>query len=251
LTSNRFFIEKGPQGSAYVSLEGKEHHHLSKVSRAKSGDLVWLVDRQGVQHRARVEQVQKDKTRLLVLETQKTKPSELRIVLAQVMLKSKKMDLVIQKSTELGADAVQPILSDRSVAKIDGKQDTKMKRWERIMIAAAKQSGRSSLPEILRPEHLREYVTKKDKAKKFFFSERGGKYFRDILKFPPSMGQKTPDSVILLIGPEGGWTEKEEQDIMGSQYEAVSLGSRILRAETAAIVSLAMACHFWKSGDVS
>jgi len=251
LTSNRFFIEEKLKGSTHVFLKGKEHHHLSKVARVKPGDLVWLFDKIGVQHKACVEEIQKDQTRLLILETKKKDEPKERMILAQVMLKAKKMDLVIQKATELGAFAVQPIISDRTIVKLENKQNKKIDRWKRIMVEAAKQSGCASLPDIYPPLSLKAFLTKKEKAKKLFLSERGGKFFRDILIAPLMMEMKIPDSVILLIGPEGGWTEKEEQDIMECHYEAVSLGSLTLRSETAAIVSLAMISHFWKKEDVS
>jgi 16S rRNA (uracil1498-N3)-methyltransferase len=251
LTSNRFFIEDKLQGSSLVSLRGKEHHHLSKVARIKPGEIVWLIDKHGIEHRASVEDVKSDETRLLILETGNKKEFHLRILLAQVILKSKKMDLVIQKATELGAHGFQPILSQRSIVNLEGKPDTKMERWKRIMIEAAKQSGRASIPDLFSPERLDEFLEKKIEGKKYFLNERGGTYLRDILISAPLAEQKSPKSVILLIGPEGGWTEKEEQDIMESQYEAVSLGALILRSETAAIASLAMISHFWKNEDVS
>jgi 16S rRNA (uracil1498-N3)-methyltransferase len=251
LTSNRFFIKEEPQGSTHVFLEGKEHHHLSKVARIKPGELVWVFDKIGKQHRACVEEVSKDKTRLLILETKKKQEPKIRITLAQVILKTKKMDLVIHKATELGMNAIRPIISDRTVVNIEDRQNKKTERWKRIIVEASKQCGRSSLPEIHPPIGLNTFITRKEKAKKLFLSERGGKFLRDILMYPLKMETKIPDSVILLVGPEGGWTESEERDIMENYYEAVSLGSLTLRSETAAIVSLAMVSHFWKNEDVS
>ena len=251
MTSNRFFLKEEPQGSTHVFLQGKEHHHLSKVARIKPGELVWLFDKIGKQHRACVEEIRKDKTRLIILETKKEREHEIQITLAQVMLKTKKMDLVIHKATELGVHDIKPIISDRTVVKIGDRQNIKIERWKRIIVEVAKQCGRSSLPEIHTPTGLNSFIAKKDKARKLFLSERGGKFFRDILMYPLKMETKIPDSVILLVGPEGGWTESEEQDIMENHYEAVSLGSLTLRSETAAIVSLAMVSHFWKNEDVS
>ena len=251
MTSNRFFIKEEPQGSTHVFLEGKEHHHLSKVARIKPGELVWVFDKIGKQHRACVEEVRKDKTRLLILETKKKQEPKIRITLAQVILKTKKMDLVIHKATELGTNAIRPIISDRTVVNIEDRQNKKTERWKRIIAEASKQCGRSSLPEIHPPTGLNTFITRKEKAKKLFLSERGGKFLRDILMYPLKMETKIPDSVILLVGPEGGWTESEERDIMENYYEAVSLGLLTLRSETAAIVSLAMVSHFWKNEDVS
>ena len=251
MTSNRFFIEEKPDDATHFYLIGKEHHHLSRVTRAKQGDLVWLFDRNGNQYRACVEEIKKDKTRLLILETKIKRRSKIRITLAQVILKAKKMDLVIRKATELGTHSIHPIISDRTVVKIENRQDKKMERWKRITVEAAKQCGRSALPKIHSPTGLNSFITREDKAKKLFLSERGSKYLRDILISPFMAETKIPTSVILLIGSEGGWTEKEEQDIMENCFEAVSVGSLTLRSETAAIVSLAMVSHFWMNDDVS
>lgn len=224
---------------------------MSNVARIKPGEIVWLLDKVGKQHRARVEEVGIEKTRLLILETKQRHRSGVRITLAQVMLKAKKMDLIIQKATELGSYAFQPIISERAVVKLHDGQDKKMNRWERITIEAAKQSGSAHLPKILPPMSLREFITREEKAQKYFLCERGGKYLRDILISPLIEEKKAPGSVILLVGPEGGWTDEEEQAIMENRYEAVSLGSLTLRSETAAIVGLAMVSHFWNDEHVS
>ena len=251
LTSHRFYIREKPEESARIFLKGTEHHHLSKVARIKPGELVWIFNENGKQHKACVETIEKDQTSLKILATEQKQEPKVRITLAQVMLKTKKMDLVIQKATELEAYTIIPIISDRTFAKIENKQDNKMERWNRIMIEAAKQCGRSSVPEILLPIGLKAFITGKNEGKKLFLSERGGKSLRKILMYPLTEKKNIPNSIILLIGPEGGWTEREEQDIMDSYYEAASLGSLTLRAETAAIVSLAMVSHFWKNVDVS
>jgi 16S rRNA (uracil1498-N3)-methyltransferase len=176
---------------------------------------------------------------------------KVRITLAQVVLKTKKMDLVIQKATELDVHAIVPVISERTVVKIEDKQKKKMERWMRITVEAAKQCGRSSVPKIQPPIDLKDFITRGGDAKKLFLCERGGKFLRDMLIYSHSEKTKIPESFILLVGPEGGWTEKEEQDIMDNYYEAISLGSLTLRSETAAIVSLAMVSHFWKNEDVS
>ncbi len=204
-----------------------------------------------MQYKARVEAIGQKKTRLFIIETEKKPEPKVRITLAQVLLKTKSMDLVIQKATELGTHAIIPVISVRTVVKMGGKQEKKLERWRRIAVEASKQCGRSTVPEIHPPISLKAFIKEGEDARKLFFSERGGKSLRDILKDPFLEKPKKPSSIILLVGPEGGWTECEEQDIMDGHYEAVSLGTLTLRAETAAIVSLAMVSHFWKREDVS
>jgi 16S rRNA (uracil1498-N3)-methyltransferase len=251
LTTHRFYIKEKQRNSTSVFLEGEEHHHLSHVARIKPGEQVWLFDDFGIQYRACVEEIEQEKTRLVILETVQEQPTGVRITLAQVLLKPKKMDLVIQKATELGTDDIVPVTSDRTIINIEGKQEKKMERWKRIAIEASKQSGRSSVPKILPPVSLKTYIQEEGEGRKFFLSERGGEAFRDILMSPLIENTDTPQFVTLLVGPEGGWTEIEEQDIMDNQYEAVSLGSLTLRSETAAIVGLALVAHFWKNKNVS
>ena len=251
MTTHRFHIKDKPEGSAAIFLEGEEHHHLSKVARIRPGEQVWLFDDNGNQYKACVDMIAKKKTRLLILEIEKKREPKVRITLAQVLLKTKNMDLVIQKATELDAHAIAPVISDRTVVRIEGKQDKKWARWKRIAIEASKQCGRSSVPDILSPVGLRTLLDREEGAKKLFLSERNGESLREILMCPFREKKGIPESTILLVGPEGGWTEREEQDIMNSHYEAVSLGPLTLRSETAAIVSLAMVAHFWKNAHVS
>jgi 16S rRNA (uracil1498-N3)-methyltransferase len=161
------------------------------------------------------------------------------------------MDLVIQKATELGADAIIPVISGRTVVKVGDAQTQKRERWKRLAIEASKQCGRSAVPDIMIPSSLRTFIPKNRGAKKIFLSEHGGVSLKEMLMSPLEKKTGLAKSVILLVGPEGGWTEIEEQDMMDSCYEAVSLGSHTLRSETAAIVSLALITHFWKNEDVS
>ncbi len=97
MTAHRFYIKEKPQESTYIFLEGEEHHHLSKVARIRPGEQVWLFEENGKQYRARVEAIEQKKTRLIILETEQKREPKVRITLAQVLLKAKNMDLVIQK----------------------------------------------------------------------------------------------------------------------------------------------------------
>jgi len=251
LTAHRFYIKEKARESESIFLEGPEHHHLSKVARIRPGERVRLFDENGNHYLARVEKIEKRKTHLLILERHGRREPEVKITLAQVVLKTKNMDLVIQKATELGTDCIVPVISERTVVKMEGIQDKKWKRWNRVAIEASKQCGRSAVPDIMTPVNLATFIEKEEASKKLFLSERGGTSLRKILIHPLERKLEIPKDVILLVGPEGGWTEMEEQDIMKSRYEAVSLGSLTLRSETAAVVGLAMVSHFWKYQDVS
>ena len=248
MTSNRFFIKKNGIHSSSILLYGDEHHHLSKVARIKPEEKVWLFDEQGTNYLAKIEEIRKDVTRLSILKTLDKNKPKIKITLAQALLKSKKMDIIIQKSTELAVTNIIPVISARTIVKVEEKIQKRIERWEKIALEAVKQSKSSFLPSISSPIHIEKLIEGRREEKKLILSENRGKYLRDILiensgserKMP-----KPPSSVLILVGPEGGWTEEEEKYILNHGYEAVSLGGQILRAETAALCSLALISHFW------
>lgn len=248
MTSKRFFIKKSDLRSSTILLHEEEHHHLSRVARIKPEEKVWLFDEQGTSYLARVEETRKDATRLSILEKlDKVKP-KVNITLAQALIKSKKMDIIIQKSTELGITNIIPVITTRVIVKVEEKIQKKIERWNKIALEAVKQSQISFLPSILSPIPLKKLIEERHEEKKLLLSENRGKYLRDILirnSGSELQIEEPPSSVLILLGPEGGWTEEEEKYILKHGYEAVSLGRQILRAETAALCSLALISHFW------
>ncbi|MGB3861025.1 MAG: 16S rRNA (uracil(1498)-N(3))-methyltransferase [Candidatus Aminicenantaceae bacterium] len=248
MTSNRFFIQKAELYKFPVLLTGKEHHHLHSVVRMKSGDNIWLFDEQGTEYLARVEFTGRDNTRLSVMEQKGKKEPPVKITLVQSLIKTGRLEFLLQKSTELGADCFLPVISSRSVVKIEGKIEKKLERWSRIVREAAKQSGNTKVPTILPPKPLREVLREDEDGLKIFLNERGGTYLKEILQGEydsVKQGMGIPSSVRVLIGPEGGWTQQEERDILDHGFKAISLGPQTLRAETAAISCLVLINHFW------
>jgi 16S rRNA (uracil1498-N3)-methyltransferase len=234
--------------SAYVILEGEEHHHLSRVSRIKTKDKVWLFDERGKSYLAQVEQIKRTKTKLLILEERKGEEAKVKITLAQALLKSKKMEFIIQKSAEMGITNVIPVIAFRSVARIEEKIERKLERWQKIAREAVKQSKSSWVPHVSPPLPLKELIKEDTAEKKLFLTEKKGKYLKDILlQYEKSQSKDLPSSVLILAGAEGGWTREEEELVLDNGFEAVSLGENILRAETAAFCALALISHFWNS----
>lgn len=248
MTSNRFFIQKAKLKKSSVFLTGAEHHHLHSVLRMKSGDQVWLFDEYGTEYLARVEYTLKDKTQLSVMEQKGKKEPLVKITLAQSLIKTSRLEFLLQKSTELGLDRFLPVISSRSVVKVEGKIDKKLERWARIVREAAKQSGNTKVPTILPPKPLEEVLVEDGNDLKIFLNEQGGTYLKKILLGKHNSIKKgigIPSSIKVLIGPEGGWTEQEEHDILDHGFIAISLGPQTLRAETAAISCLVLINHFW------
>ena len=154
------------------------------------------------------------------------------------------MDFVVQKAAEFGLFAVVPILTSRSVARIDEGGGKKIERWTKIAREAAKQSKWGLIPRIHAVLDLEAFLKSRAGEIMVFFSENGGRPLRDVVL---ARSDRPPTEASALIGPEGGWTGAEEALMTAAGYEAVSLGGAILRAETAALSAAAILSHFWIS----
>lgn len=246
MTSNHFFIPKArARGDVFV-LDGREHHHLSTVLRARPGDEVVLFDEDGAKYAARVEAITSAATTLACLSRTPGESRRTRIVLAQSLLKAKTMDFVVQKAAELGLAEFLPVAAARSVAKLEEKSGRKIARWEQIAREASKQSRSGLALRIHAPQGLTAFLADPPAALKLYLSEHGGRLLRDVLRGTPGAASPAnPDSVVVLVGPEGGWAPGEEEEIAGRGFEPVSLGRPVLRAETAALSAAAILSHFW------
>ncbi len=249
MTANRFFVDKKIINSQRVVLEGEEHNHLSRVIRKKPGDTVFLFDETGTTYLAKIESISQNKTELSLIKKDSKKEAGTEIILGQAMLKLKKMEFILQKATELGIHTFIPIKSERTIMKIKDGWEQKLMRWKKICLSAAKQSGRSTLVKIMPPVSIQELVIKFDSANKIILSEKAEKSLKEIILLPllsRNDNLEIPPSTIILIGPEGGWTDKEEEYIVMNGYTRACLGDLVLRSETAAISAVSAFSLFWK-----
>ena len=248
MTSHRFFLKSEQLHFPSAVLIGGEHHHLSVEARIKRNETVCLFDEEGNQYLARVDEINRLNTRLTILEEKKREEPKVRITLAQGLLKQKKMDWIVQKATELGIVRFIPVITSRVVVRLDERAGNKKSRWEKIALAAAKQCGRSVLPEILMPMKLEDVLRESHESKKLCLSSSSGRLFREIL-CPETEREGIPffPSAIFLVGPEGGWTDDEETAIVEHDFETFTLGANVLRSETAALSGLALVNHFWNT----
>jgi len=229
----------------YAFLEGKQHRHLSRVLRAKPGKRVWLVDEKGGRFLTEVRELEREKTKLLILERQEAEGIKIRLSLAQAVIKSKKMDFIIQKATELAIASFIPILASRSIVKVK-EEEKKVSRWQRIAGEAAKQARRTSIPSVLSPQPFLSFLQGLQVDRKLFLVQGRGRPSREIvIKEPLSQRLFDLPAVNILVGPEGGWTEAKEKQALDNGFEAVSLGNQVLRSETAALAALSLVVHFW------
>ncbi len=248
MTATRFLVERKNIRFPFARLEGGEHHHLSKVLRARPGRRVWLVDDAANSYEAEVLEAGESQTLLRILVWTPAEETPVRITLGQALLKSKKMDWIVQKATELGVDVIIPLATARAIVKVAGGEGRRVERWRKISREAAKQSRRTSLPEVEEPLTFRAFLDGRPGTRKLILTEEGGTPLREILKLGPGETAGAAMPVILLaVGPEGGWTKEEEEESRTAGFEPVSLGKRPLRSETAALGALAMISHFWRS----
>jgi len=243
MTRRRFFAPPSAFNFSKrtILLAADEARHLREVLRLKPGDEVSVFDGEGKEFRARVAQARRDFAELqLDDEIEPARPeSPLRITLAVALLKGEKFDLVVQKATELGVTKIVPLITRYADIKLRDESDAskRVARWQRIALEAAKQSGRALVPEVKLPEQLQSVLRPSDPC--LMFSEKGGRGLTEI---------KT-DEITAIIGSEGGWSDEELDEARAAGAQIVTLGGRLLRAETAAITAAVLLQH--RFGDLN
>lgn len=213
--------------------------HLRDSLRLDTGDELTVTDRAGVRYRTEIVQVTANALEARILDKatapQRTSPT---VVLAQALLKGEKMDWVVQKATELGIDRLVPVQTKHSVIRIHPERlDHQRARWERIAVEAAQQSERWTLPTIEVPTDLQNLFQQQAvAAAKIILSERSRNL--PVITVPLPTGPE--QTVVILIGPEGGWDPEELHLAAAAGFQAATIGTRILRAETAAIAAISI-----------
>ena len=235
-----FYVDELGENNRTVTITGAEAKHISKVLRMKPGDRLILMDSRGSRFQAAIES-STYKEVLVVLERPipKPLPSPVHLTLCQALPKSRAMDYLIQKTSELGVDRIVPFFSERTVVKYKkGSLINKMRHWHEIAISSAKQCGRGIPASIDSPISFRDVMEKwrgEDALKVVLWEEEESKDLKSALKTPSPTG-----NFVGIIGPEGGFS-REEIDLAGDAgFVSVSLGGRVLRAETAAITTVAI-----------
>ncbi len=231
----RFFLENPPVEGEAV-LEGEERHHLVNVYRGQPGIKIKLFDKEGKEYLAEIISVTSKLARLRILEISfPLEAQEKKIFLAQSLIKSQNWDLLLQKSMELGLYGLYPMLTQHLG---NGKQMAgKEERWQKVMISAAKQCGRTSLIQIASTMDFSEVLKKTASfpTRLLAHNAKGLPSFKNLLD------RLSPISypVLVMIGPEGGFSEEEIHQAHESGILMFSLGNLILKAETAAIAVIA------------
>ncbi len=228
--SHRFFLSQTPTEDT-ARLEGDEARHLARVMRAKTGDTVELFDGQGTSWTATVQAIQRNHVSLRLDQKQSEIISNKPIItLAVALPKGDRQKWLIEKITELGTDSLVPLTTTRSVAE---PTNAAISRLQRGVIESCKQSGRNRLLEITQPQSLHNLLTTSSASLRILACPDGTPMQSILLK--------PVDNILIVIGPEGGFTDEEIRAANASGFTQMSLCQNILRIETAAIAAAVIA----------
>jgi len=255
MARRRFYASPNNITASLATLSTHETHHLIHVLRMTPGDEALVFDGCGREFRCSFRGVEDNQAQLELEDSlSDVVESPLHITLAQALAKGEKFDFIVQKATELGVSAIAPLITRNSDVRLDDHQKAnRVERWRRISLEAIKQCGRRQLVEVARPCSLREFIAGCEPATPgndpqtrvtLVFSEAGGIPLAEALQPMP-----TQSVVCALIGPEGGWSVDELEALKDSGFRAVTLGPRVLRTETAALVAVTLIQH--AMGDLS
>ena len=245
----RFFVAQIEAKDGSCTITGNEAKHITRVLRMGRGDRLILMDGRGARFQGVIESTGRQKV-LVTLERPLPKPprSPAEITLCQALLRPRAMDYVIEKTSELGVDRILPFTSRRAVIRLDEAQVSKKREhWRRIAESATKQSDRDVPAEIGPFFAFEELVSKwkgEDALKVILWEDENARDLKGILREPFAAKK-----FIGLLGPEGGFPQQEIQLARVAGFISISLGYRVLRAETAAIAVVALVQYEW--GDLS
>jgi 16S rRNA (uracil1498-N3)-methyltransferase len=236
----RFYCPQPLAVGAAIALPEDVAHH-TQVLRLAPGDEITLFNGEGGEYTAALTAVEKRRANA---EIKAFSPREAElpytITLAQALPEASKMDWIIEKSVELGVGAIQPLAAQRCVVRLSNERTAKkLAHWQGIIVSAAEQSGRNRLPHLAEPADFSEWIAARNLHPRILLTPRAGQSLSDWARRQP------PQSVALLIGPEGGFTEQEENAARDCGVLMLSMGPRVLRTETAGLAALAALNAAW------
>jgi 16S rRNA (uracil1498-N3)-methyltransferase len=237
MARRRFFVDAVQSGRARIT--GPDAHHLTRVLRVEPGQQFEISDNHAV-YLAEVESARKDLVSFAVREKMAEAEPAVRTTILASLIRFERLEWLLEKATELGVERVVPVRAERSERGLEQAAGKRMSRWNRIVREASEQSRRARLPQIGASVVLAEAL-KIESDYRFALEEAVAP---PLLPAIPAH-RRAGESVALLVGPEGGWTDRERELILSSGWRPVSLGSQILRAETAAIAALAVVNAAW------
>lgn len=237
----RIHVDLPLASDASIDLPDAAARHVAQVLRMRAGEALTLFDGRGGEYAAIIEAAERRTVRVrLGAFDERDRESPLAVTLAQCVSKGERMDYTIQKAVELGIEAIQPLLSARSVVRLDDERwEKKLEHWRGVVTSACEQSGRTRLPALAPVARIDNWLPK------------AGEGLRLVLAPGAAQSLKTlapTASLTLLVGPEGGLSDDEIRIATRAGFTAVGLGPRVLRTETAGVAALAALQALW--GDL-
>lgn len=238
---SRLYLPEPLKSGAELVLTGERAHYVLTVLRARPGTPLIVFNGQGGEYRAELIAADRRRAQLKIgVFRAREAESPLRIHLGLAIAKGGRMDLSVQKATELGVESIAPLLTKRCSVRLEGKEEPKRWHWKKIAIAACEQCGRNRIPEIFPAQFVEEWL-----------STRSGGVVLDPEGVAFSALPRPGDELTLLVGPEGGISCAERQRAERQGFIPARLGPRILRVETAVVAALSAAQALWGDGQGS
>jgi 16S rRNA (uracil1498-N3)-methyltransferase len=247
---HRFYLPPEQCGDAALHLTGREAHHAAHVLRVRQGERVTVLDGDGHVFLCEVLDTNRGSVQLSVVEKKTTTPQPCRITLLQAIPKGKLFESIIQKATELGAFRIGPILSERVVVKFDDEEAAqKADKWRQVAIEAIKQCGSPWLPQIELPQTPAQFLSRGVAFDLSLVAALEGEHRhpREYVHDFFSTHKRLPASACIWIGPEGDFTPVEMSAIKAAGALPITLGSLVLRTETAAVYCLSILNYEFQS----
>ena len=235
----RFYVDFALSPDSVVELPDNVVRHLN-VLRVKNTEEIVLFNGNGKSYPALPEVLEKRRASVRILREEATdNESPLNITLVQAVSSAERMDFTLQKSVELGVAEIRPIISERCVVRLSGERaEKRVARWQEIVVSACEQSGRNIVPKVLLLTTYAQALQQlPQETTKLLMSLNRAQKLSDV---QPQSGK-----VVFMVGPEGGWTEKEEQQAFDAGFQSVTLGKRVLRTETASLAAIAAMQTLW------
>ena len=235
----RIYTQSRLQPGVHLDLEEAPAHHLTRVLRLQTGDEVSLFNGDGREYRSRLEQLGRGSARVEVLDRSGLEPPpRLSIHLGLGLSKGERMDLAVQKSIELGVSTITPLITERCVVRIPPQRMTKRENhWRGIIISACSQSGRNLLPNLHPPCSLETWLETMGETAGLLLDHRSTNTLDQL--------QEPVADLSLLVGPEGGLSDKERSMATDAGFTGIRLGPRVLRTETAPLAVIAAIQMLW------
>ena len=235
----RFYVDFALSPDSVVELPDNVVRHLN-VLRVKNTEEIVLFNGNGKAYPALPEVLEKRRASVRILREETTdNESPLNITLVQAVSAAERMDFTLQKSVELGVAEIRPVISERCVVRLSGERaEKRVARWQEIVVSACEQSGRNIVPKVLPlTTYVQDLQQLPQETTKLLMSLNRAQKLSDVR---PQSGK-----VVFMVGPEGGWTEKEEQQAFDAGFQSVTLGKRVLRTETASLAAIAAMQTLW------